>query len=115
MNEYEIIQGNTGPILRSTPYIGDQAQVIDANWRCETLVMDRTGNAVVPKREITDTDAAKSYWPVALLPTETASLTLTKNKFTEFIWVIQIYNDTTVPPFRIERQFLLKVKKQGLV
>lgn len=108
--EYEIYQGDTGPLLRVRPSVLAEGEVIGAGWHCYIAARTGDNQYAIPVREVTDKSSDNLRWLVALLPSETETL----DPDTEYDMVIEVVNDTTTPPFTVEKHYPLKVLAQGV-
>ncbi|MFL0802440.1 MAG: hypothetical protein K6L81_01895 [Agarilytica sp.] len=111
----EVFQGDTTTIQRVRPSVLALDEVIASPWECRQNVIDHHGNVVVESSEITSFSSDQLRWLVALTPSQTQSLPVEYNEpYSKYIWVIQVSNPDTTPPFSVEKHIELRVKKQGL-
>jgi len=113
--EYDMYQGDTSPIVYARPAVLADTDPLDADWHCYVGAVDADGDLVVPRREVTDKTSDGSQWIAALTPTETEALKVSWAEASRaYIMVVEVTNDNTVPPFRVESHYYLNVCPQGL-
>lgn len=116
MIEEDLYRGDTGPVIRPRPAVLDDGEVIDGNWSCFTAVLDEAGNIVIPKFEVTAKTQDGLRFMAVLNPENTSKLSVANPPDpTRYIWVVELSNNTTVPPFRIEKHYKLNVREQGVI
>lgn len=109
--DFDIYQGDTGPILRPRPSVLDDAEVIGASWHCYLAVNDEDGNEVIAKFEVTDKTADNLRWIAALTPDNTAGI----DPNARYEMVLEVSDATTIPPFKKEKHYVIQILEQGIL
>lgn len=108
-------QGDTSPVLQPRPTVLDDGVVLDVNWTCHIAANYEDGTEAVPKTEITDKTSDNLRFIAALTPTQTGTIIIPSGlKCINVILIIETANSTTIPPFKIEKHYILPIKNQGI-
>lgn len=101
-------QGNTSDVLKVRPCLRDTNHVLDSSWVCRIKVRDAAGDDLINRVEANISHDQRHYI-VALTPAETAILPVG-----DYLWIIQVENENTLPPFVIEEHRALRIEPQYL-
>lgn len=102
----EVVQGDTTPLIKAGPKFDGERPDLDASWSCRTALFDEQGNKLIDKAVTNKTQDNKRFI-VALTPDETAMCAPGT-----YVWVVEIRNPNTNPPFNVEEDQPLRVKRQ---
>ncbi len=102
---FEVIQGDTSPILRLSI---NGYPVLDGDWTGKMAVLTELGTTPLIDRSIAHDTTA---FTAALTPAETATLPYGER----YIWVVEIANSTLAIPINKELQYTLSVSQEAIV
>ena len=113
-----LYQGETSTVKWARPELPSLADVLDANWNCQQAVLDCDGVVVIAASTVADKttdEQGKERFVVAVSPSDSATLTVPDGEpYQDYLWVIQLENTGTTPPYNKEHMMTLRIRAQGI-
>lgn len=90
----------------------DAGVAIDGNWVCRAVLKDAAGDDAVNAWTVTDKrthEDGEEYFVATLTKADTAPQAIGN-----YLWIIDVHNDSVSPPFSQEDHILVKISSEKL-